>query len=56
MGEKITQIYQKEQREDSLAAGGDGGSRGSVVNQQRAASVLPVLAKILGAARDGGDA
>jgi hypothetical protein len=56
MGKKVAHMYQTEQGEDSsVAAGGDGSTAGRLLNQERAEAVLPVLAKILGAARDGGD-
>jgi len=56
MGGKVTHIHQMEQEEHSPVAGRDVSSTGQLINQERAEAVLPVLAKILGAARDGGDA
>jgi hypothetical protein len=56
MGKKVAQMHQEEQGEDSSVAGGDGSTAGRLINQERAEAVLPVLAKILGAALDGGDA
>jgi hypothetical protein len=57
MGAKVTHIHQTEQEEYSPVPGRDDTSGGGrLINQERAEAVLPVLAKILGAARDGGDA
>jgi Family of unknown function (DUF5682) len=55
MGTKVAHMHQMEQEEGSSVAGGDGSTAGRLLNRQRAEAVLPVLAKILGAARDGGD-
>jgi hypothetical protein len=55
MGKKVAHIHQTEQGEDSSRAGGDESIAGRLLNQERAEAVLPVLAKILGAAHDGGD-
>jgi hypothetical protein len=55
MGTKVAHMHQTEQGEGSSVADGDGSTSGRLLNQERAEAVLPVLAKILGAARDGGD-
>jgi hypothetical protein len=55
MGTKVAHMHQTGQGEGSSVAGGDGSTAGRLINQERAAVVLPVLARILGAARDGGD-
>jgi hypothetical protein len=55
MGTKVAHMHQTEQGEGASVADGDGSTAGRLLNQERAEAVLPVLAKILGAARDGGD-
>jgi hypothetical protein len=56
MGTKVAEMHQVEQGGYSSPTGGDGSTAGRPLNQERAEVVLPVLAKILGATRDGGDA
>jgi hypothetical protein len=55
MGNKVAHMHRTGHGEGASVAGGDGSTSGRLINQERAEAVLPVLAKILGAARDGGD-
>jgi hypothetical protein len=56
MGTKVAHMHQKEQGEGSSVAGEERTAAGRLINQERAEAVLPVLANILGATLNGGDA
>jgi hypothetical protein len=56
MGNKVAHLHQTEQGGESTGDGGAVSLAGRLIDEARAKAVLPVLAQILGAAHEGGDA